>query len=669
MVIKYNKEEIVAGLKSDSIEIKLGALAFIRGTKEKGLAPHIIELLSDKEWRVRESAVLTILDIGADEALIDGLVSLLESEDNTGNRNSAMEVLVGIGKDAVLPLMSRIRDAGNDVRKFIIDVLGDIGDKRSIKIVIAATKHDNENIKMSAIEALGKLKDKKGTEPLIELLRSENQLIVFAAIKSLEQIGDSRAVEPIISLLGRSFLERAALEALGKLGDIRALNPTVSALHTGSKKLKDSAIKTLVELHNRSSHTGGTRITHRVNEIYNKEIYLYLLSALEDADEGVRLAAIKVFGWIGEYKAAKELVKFLDTDLKDEAINTLSVIGRKAVRPLLEELPGSNAKIREGVARVFGEIGDRNSVPALINMIQDENGHVRQQASVSIGKIKDRSCSRPLLVLLGDQYHNVQDAAVDAISKINDRSVIPLLTDLLGSTELTVRCNAIKLLGRLGASEAMDKLSFALKDEDQKIRKAAIEAIGLLQGPGVENALLLAIKDETPAVRLQAIGIIIKRRDLDLIDQIIPLVSDGDIWVRATIARGLGERLGREAGSLILNLMHDKVGVVQIAALETFARIKDREVIAEVKGMLESSDPDVVKVTIATLGELGNAEVGPIIVSYLDNPDWRLRVVSAKTLGKIRYGPAIDRLKTMAKEDTDNLVRQSAQFAVEQITR
>lgn len=667
--MRFNKDKIIADLKGLDTEIRLSALEIIRTNKEKSFAPYIIELLGDSEWRVRESAILTLLDMGVDEALIDGLVSLLGSEDNAGNRNSAMEVLIGMGKDAVLPLMSRIRDASDDVKKFIIDVLGEIGDNKCIKIIIAGLRADNENIKMSAIEALGKIKDRRGVEPLVELLRSDNQLIVFAAIKSLEQIGDSRAVEPIISLLGKSFLEKAALEALGKLGDIRALNPTVSALNTGSKKIKDPAIKTLVELHNRSSYTAGIRIVHRVKEIYNKEIFLYLVSALGDKDEGTRLAAIKIFGWLGEYKSAKELADFLDTELKEEAMHTLSTIGRKAIRPLLEKLPNSNAQIREGIARIFGEIGDRNAVASLIGMISDENGHVRQQAAVALGKIKDRSCSRPLTRLLGDEYANVQDAAVEAISTINDKSIIPLLLELLESQKSTIRCNAVRLLGRLGASEAMDKLSLALKDEDQNIRKTAIEAIGFLHGPGVEHALLLALTDETPSVRLSTLGIIIKRRDLDLIDHIIPLISDGDIWVRAAMARGLGERLGKEAKKLLLDLLRDKVGVVQIAALETLAKIKDREAIPEIKKLLKSSDADVIKVAIATLGDLGDAEAGATITPYLDNRDWRLRVAAAKTLGKIRYGPAIERLKKMAKEDLDNLVRQSAQFAVEQITR
>lgn len=666
--MKYNKDEIIAGLKDQDIEVRLSALETVRRVKERSFARYVLELLGDSEWRVRESAILTLLDIGMDESLIDGLVSLLGSEDNAGNRNSAMEVLIGMGKDVVLPLMSRIKGASSDVKKFIIDVLGEIGDKRSIKIITTALRDDNENVKMSAIEALGKIKDMRGVEPLIELLRSDNQLIVFAAIKSLEQIGDSRAVEPIISLLGRSFLERAALEALGRLGDIRALNPTLSALNTGSKKIKDSAIKTLVELHSHSSYTGGIRIVHRVKEIYNKEIFLYLISALGDADEGTRLAAIKILGWIGEYKAAKELVKFLDAELREEAIHTLSAIGRKAIRPLLEELPRSNAQIREGIARIFGEIGDRNAVSTLISMLSDENGHVRQQAATSLGKIKDQSCLRSLIRLLGDKYPNVQDTAVDAISRINDRSIIPLLIELLGSASSTIRCNAIRLLGRLGASEAMDRLTFALKDEDQDIRKMAVEAIGLMSGPGVDHALLLPLADETPSVRLSALGIIIKRRDLDLIDHVIPLLSDNDIWVRAAAARGLGERLGKGAKKLLLDLLRDKVGVVQIAALETLAKIRNREVIPEVKRLLKGSDADVVRVAIVALGELDNGEAATII-PYLDHRDWRLRVAAAQTLGKIRYGPAIERLKKMAKEDIDSLVRQSAQFAVEQITR
>ena len=136
------------------------------------------------------------------------------------------------------------------------------------------------------------------------------------------------------------------------------------------------------------------KIISRLREVYSKEICLFLMEAIESPDERTQLAVIIVLGWLGEAKAAKCVVKFLDGPFRDKAIATLVSMRRAAIDPLLQEIHKANETTRQGIAKVFGEIGDRREVPTLIKFLSDSNGHVRREAAIALGKINDPACTR-----------------------------------------------------------------------------------------------------------------------------------------------------------------------------------------------------------------------------------------------------------------------------------
>src|SRR3972149_1799572 len=54
------------------------------------------------------------------------MVDSLHSEDNAGLRNSAVEGLTMMGRKAIPCLIKNLNDKDHDVRKFIVDTIGDI---------------------------------------------------------------------------------------------------------------------------------------------------------------------------------------------------------------------------------------------------------------------------------------------------------------------------------------------------------------------------------------------------------------------------------------------------------------------------------------------------------------------------------------------------------------
>ncbi len=97
------------------------------GRAGRQAVPLLFRAMGDKDWRVRKTAVEALVAIDG-EGVIAGLIKALNAEDNAGARNSAIEALVQIGGPAVETLLPVLTTPDPDVRKFVVDILGDIKD-------------------------------------------------------------------------------------------------------------------------------------------------------------------------------------------------------------------------------------------------------------------------------------------------------------------------------------------------------------------------------------------------------------------------------------------------------------------------------------------------------------------------------------------------------------
>jgi len=96
----------------------------------------LLRALGDADWRVRKTAVEALVGLRGNDVL-EGLLHSLSAHDNAGERNSAIEALIHIGSDSVDALLAAVETHDVDVRKFIVDILGEIKDPRSVPLLIS----------------------------------------------------------------------------------------------------------------------------------------------------------------------------------------------------------------------------------------------------------------------------------------------------------------------------------------------------------------------------------------------------------------------------------------------------------------------------------------------------------------------------------------------------
>jgi len=657
-------EQLSRKLESRDAEQRREAVIDL-GHTGRGAVPLLLGALGDTDWRVRKTAVESLVAFGGDD-VIAGLVQRLSAEDNAGARNSAIEALIQIGSAAVAPLLPLLGTDDPDVRKFAVDVLGDIRDAVAVPALLEKLKDGDENVRVAAAEALGKIRDRRAVDALIACLSASDQSwLDYAAAEALGEIGDARALGPLMAALDRSSLREPVLESLGKIGNASTLPPLISGLADPLRIVREVSVVALAAVYRKSASADRERIVAAVRSGIQDRV-LPLLDELIDTSGGeLQKAAAAVLGWAGRPSAVPKLLSLLRSeDMEEPVAQALRSAGTVAVPQLIDRLRDDNVLVRRTAAMVLGELGRREAEDALIAMLDDENGHVRGAAADSLGRFASRKAAAPLLRLLEDEYENVQESAIRALGAIGDESVLDGLLQDFTARDAGMRRNIVRLLGRFGTERASDALAFALKDEEPDVRKAVVVALDSVRDGRALRPLLLAITDDDPEVRMLAAEALGTAGAAEAADALIPLLDDEDLWVRAAAARSLGKLGAGRYGAVLAGHLTAASDIFLLALVDVVGKAAVRDALQPLLSVADHRDPEVRKTVLGALASYDWVSVRPAVLSHLSDPHWSVRKSAADIL-KHRRDPATDLLlERMAAQDPDATVRQAARDAL-----
>jgi HEAT repeat protein len=107
-------------------------------------------------------------------------------------RSQAMTALVSIGKTAVEPLSSAMKEPKWETRYRAVEALGKIADERAVKPLIQALKDNREHVRYMAAKGLREIGDSDAVDPMILLLQDENRYVRMMTVWSLGTIGGKK---------------------------------------------------------------------------------------------------------------------------------------------------------------------------------------------------------------------------------------------------------------------------------------------------------------------------------------------------------------------------------------------------------------------------------------------------------------------------------------------
>ncbi|HYQ47671.1 MAG TPA: HEAT repeat domain-containing protein, partial [Thermodesulfovibrionales bacterium] len=410
-------QELERLLNDENIEIRRQAVEKLRGGKDCAYIPLLLKAMTDVSWRVRKSAVDILFAEYAVDEYISGLIDLLYIEDNAGARNSAIEALIKLGRKATVFLIEGFKTTNRDVRKFIIDVLGEQMDSRSLPLMLEALKDEDENVRATAVEHLGKVGEVSVVDALIEILDSGDLWTAYPAADALGRIGNRKAVPHLLEALNRKPLREPVLKALGMLADLATLPRVVGLLQDPSKNIQEHALRAIEKMY----HNGisAEEITDELKKNFgDKAIEVLIAHAWSNKNE-VRISAILLLGLMKDEAAYGPLLDIShEEEFSEDVKKAFVYIGRDRPESLLKLFETGNPHQLRFICEVAGKIASPVYYNKFANLLNDEDGHVRAVAARSMAGL-NKAESVPLLKrLLIDQYEDVQEAAVDALDML-----------------------------------------------------------------------------------------------------------------------------------------------------------------------------------------------------------------------------------------------------------
>jgi HEAT repeat protein len=618
-------------LKHTDVEVRREALESLRGKQGERPVRLLLFAMEDASWRVRNTAIEILLEEHPVEAYIHGLIDLLYREENAGARNSAIEALIRLNKKITLFLIDAFHTSNRDVRKFIIDVLGEFRDNRSLPLMLHALKDDDENVRVTAIEHLGKIGEATVVDALIKIVESDDVWTAYPATDALGRIGDAKAVSVLLRALDKKTLRVPAIKALSLIAEPATLANLIPLLQDSSKSVREEILHALVRFYHKG--IGEDFITGEIRRLINDKIFEILADHVRSNKPEVKVSAILLLGLMKDEQAFAPLLEISqDEHFAEDVKRAFVFIGRERPESLIRLFRTENLNQKRFICDVGSRIASPLYYDEFLRLIGDEDGHIRSIAARGLSRINDPKAIAPIRKLLADPYEDVQETAVEALSLLGPWLKTDEFISMLKDPNPVLRKNAALLLGEIGAKEAVPALGFAMKDGKVAVRKACVEAFSLLRTEESVQFLVLALTDEEPHIRALSALSLGRIGGEGVFDALSLLMSDADDSVRVAVAKSLGMLRNKKAVRLLVKLLSDRNGFVVATTIESLSRIGGYEARDSLLGMLASSDKEITRTAITGLSSFSGVE--EVLLPFLQDNDWATRMAAVEALGK-----------------------------------
>lgn len=289
-------------LLSDDTDLRRKAVYALGNFTDKGIDLYALARLEDPNRGVREAAAEIVERIPLTSSG-PKLVGLLNSP-HIEIRNLAAKILMKIGHATSEYLLAGLKTDNQDVRKFVVDILGKVGTDDAVPDLIELLFADpDDNVVVSTVEALGQIASPKALEPLIRFF-NERPEMQMETVEALGFIAEPASLSFLKDLLGKTedpLMLMALVDALGNTGDSDAI-PALTGIFG---RMGDALDRKVVQ----ALFTIGSKVS--VN-VMSECTGVYLNAALAELQSGNSDFCALVGEQIDRYPETTCIVKLID---------------------------------------------------------------------------------------------------------------------------------------------------------------------------------------------------------------------------------------------------------------------------------------------------------------------------------------------------------------------
>ena len=427
---------------------------YFYNTPDDNSLKELTTLLEDPDKGVRNS--LSILLTTTDNPNVADYIVRFVSSQDISIRNLAGDILLKNGDSSVDALL-RFLDVGNDDdKKFCIDLLGLIGNKRSgDKIVEVLNTNENSNVILACIEALGNLHFDKSLES-IKPFYFENELYKPTVIEALGKMGSKAVQEFLVEIyLEEDVVSKFAIvESLGLIGDADSINLLLKELKSTDPFMIGPIVNSLHSIKQRTNLNilvdpgSAQKIVKYIDDIEPQflgpalelvqnnpgldllPIYLKVLGTNIELDESIKPLMVNKFerllGCLPRYfeSSPKNLYEIL-TFLKEVLFMS---------REIYDDLPEGNSK--------------ENLTGSVKKLLTNVNEDIRSLSCDLLFSLNEKTAIEAANIVLNDENVWNKINLLENLSNVDHEKIEFLLKELANDKEEMVRERATFLLGQ-----------------------------------------------------------------------------------------------------------------------------------------------------------------------------------------------------------------------------
>ena len=495
---------------------------------------------------VRKMVVGVFGDVLGSDASIAAKAHLIEELRTVGRQESvgpvgalltepklcepAAQTLVSIsGAEAAAALRKALPMVQGSERVTVIYALGRLRDRAAVTVLLKEAGSADSAVRQAAVFALAGTGDPSAGAVLRKAAAAKDAderdharhcLLRFA--RRLAETGNKKeAITVCRDVLKQAGPEEAGIasgafyELTGFLPKQEALAEVVAGLGNESVAVRTAAIR-------RASAMPGKDVTAQLAEALFKlapshrgPLVEHLrqrgdaaalpaaVTALNDKEEEVRIAAIAAIGVLGKKDVAPKLIAFLDKTPEESAAAraALSAMGGKDLnKALVAALPEVTPEARSGLLTVLAARDAKGHRDVFLSCTEDEHKGVRHTALKILGPLGDEKVVTKLMKLLAkteseDDRKAIERSLLHACrelpKKSHKKTAGALIREYAGG-DVPVRCALVKVVTCTaeGYPEGLAHVRAAWDDDAPAVKGAALRALAEWPSPQPMGDLL-----------------------------------------------------------------------------------------------------------------------------------------------------------------------------------
>jgi len=669
------RKALIDQVSSGEEEKRREAMERLKENLSTGDLDWLVAPLSDESWRVRKEAIEGLSRIHPDSHLLSRLVPMMDSSRELTLRNSVVEVLERMGTSAAPFLVSHLGIEQSDVRKFIVDILGIIGDPSSLPGLLALLNDPEVNIRAAAAEALAAIGDPSVSDDLIKAMEGSDEWVLFSILGSLACLGSPEALPVFFQYLGSPILSKPAITGIGLLGTVADGIKLMEAIPGLSQGAAKAAFAAAGNIYRRTAIVEkletASELAEAVFSAGDEKIGEFLIGQLAVSEKiEASQSLVAVLGMIGGQGALHAVLKLIENEtLQSDLELAIFTLARREPALLSEMLEHHDSLVRRKAVQTLERMGDDGSLDLLFRMLHDESGHVRESTARAVSVLGDSDSVRELLPLLEDEYEDVAQSAADALITLGRKSpscVDSVIKPLLNSFEAGRKGLLLRILSEIRAPGWLELCLASTRDEESSVRKVAVKCLGISGDSAASRAIVNCLADESTEVRVQAAIALEVLMPREALEPLRAATHDPNPWVRSAAVSSFCSQPGARPEDLREHLAADDL-MMKTSVVDALGKMASggKENALDILGEIcQSAGLELKRSVCRILGGIQSPKALDLLLKAMLDEDPGIRAFAARGLALKSEPEARKALTNAAASDPDRHVRETARSLI-----